>query len=115
MISVSPAAKPAPATAPAGHVITARRPDHQSGTAGPDVIYGGAGNDTLTGGLGRDHIDGGRGNDTIFARDGQRDVIDWARVAMASTPTGMASTRRTAKPSTAPDPLRNLRRSKNWT
>ncbi|WP_320671068.1 calcium-binding protein [Patulibacter defluvii] len=62
------------------------------GGAGDDRIEGGYGHDTLTGGPGRDTIYGDEtsqrcsylsnctvvpfGNDTIYARDGERDVID---------------------------------------
>jgi Ca2+-binding RTX toxin-like protein len=50
-----------------------------------DRLWGGPGDDTLRGGDGNDRIHGGRGQDTIaaqggddriFARDGERDVID---------------------------------------
>jgi hypothetical protein len=46
------------------------------GGAGDDRIDGGAGNDVITGGSGADRLNGGAGSDTIFAADGERDVID---------------------------------------
>jgi Ca2+-binding RTX toxin-like protein len=42
---------------------------------GKDILLGGAGNDFLNGGAGPDVLNGGPGDDTIFAKDGERDVI----------------------------------------
>jgi Tol biopolymer transport system component len=50
--------------------------DILNGGPGNDVISGGGSVDTITGGPGRDTINGGGGGDVIYARDGQRDVID---------------------------------------
>ena len=46
------------------------------GGAGDDRIDGGPGNDIITGGAGADHLNGGPGSDTIYAADGERDIID---------------------------------------
>ncbi len=46
------------------------------GGNGYDTIYGGPGRDILIGGAGSDRLDGGPGSDTIFAQDGERDVVD---------------------------------------
>jgi hypothetical protein len=46
------------------------------GGAGYDTIDGGPGNDIITGGAGSDTLDGGPGSDTIYAADGERDVVD---------------------------------------
>ena len=50
---------------------------------GDDMVYGGAGDDVLHGGAGSDQFNtnegfptGGDGNDTIYARDGEEDVIN---------------------------------------
>jgi Tol biopolymer transport system component len=59
-------------------------PDRICGLAGPDVIRAGAGNDWIEGGSGGDTIYPGPGRDVvvswgpdrIYARDGERDVID---------------------------------------
>jgi uncharacterized delta-60 repeat protein len=41
----------------------------------PADVRGGDGNDTISGGAGRDRMSGDRGDDTLFARDGQTDVL----------------------------------------
>ncbi len=46
------------------------------GGTGADVLDGGPGRDVLIGGPGRDTLVGGPAADTIYARDGERDVID---------------------------------------
>jgi RTX calcium-binding nonapeptide repeat (4 copies) len=46
------------------------------GRGGNDVLEGGIGNDRLYGGPGRDTLLGGPGNDRLYARDGQRDVVN---------------------------------------
>jgi Ca2+-binding RTX toxin-like protein len=46
------------------------------GGMGDDRIDGGPGNDVLTGGSGADVLVGGVGSDTIYAVDGERDIID---------------------------------------
>jgi Tol biopolymer transport system component len=51
-------------------------PDRIDAGAGNDDIEGGAGADTIVLGPGRDVVSGGEGRDRIFARDGERDVID---------------------------------------
>jgi hypothetical protein len=50
--------------------------DTLSGGAGDDVIEGGPGNDVITGGPGADRLLGDVGSDTIYAADGERDVVD---------------------------------------
>jgi Ca2+-binding RTX toxin-like protein len=50
--------------------------DSLYGRRGNDVLQGGLGNDRLDGGAGRDTMVGGAGNDRLFARDGQRDVLN---------------------------------------
>jgi Ca2+-binding RTX toxin-like protein len=46
------------------------------GGNGDDRIWGGAGNDVIVGGAGADHLSGGPGSDTIYAQDGERDIVD---------------------------------------
>jgi Ca2+-binding RTX toxin-like protein len=58
------------------HLIGGFGQDILNGGPGNDVISGGASADIITGGPGNDRIDGGGGGDTIYAKDGQRDVID---------------------------------------
>jgi Ca2+-binding RTX toxin-like protein len=50
--------------------------DRLWGGRGDDTLRGGDGNDRIHGGRGRDTIAAQAGNDRIFARDGERDVID---------------------------------------
>ncbi|RKQ92852.1 hemolysin type calcium-binding protein [Solirubrobacter pauli] len=50
--------------------------DEVTGGDGSDRIYLGAGDDLATPGLGTDRVYGGSGDDVIYARDGERDVID---------------------------------------
>ena len=57
-------------------VAGGRGHDNLGGGPGNDSLLGGAGEDTILGGPGRDVIHGGSGNDRIWARDGERDVID---------------------------------------
>lgn len=45
------------------------------GEGGDDYVLGFDGDDRLWGGPGRDELNGGTGNDTIYARDGERDVV----------------------------------------
>jgi Ca2+-binding RTX toxin-like protein len=51
-------------------------PDRLWGGSGDDTITGGANADTLVGGPGHDILRGDGGRDTIYARDGEADVID---------------------------------------
>jgi Ca2+-binding RTX toxin-like protein len=45
------------------------------GLGGNDYLFGNRGADDLILGSGKDNAAGGHGPDTIFARDGQRDVL----------------------------------------
>jgi Ca2+-binding RTX toxin-like protein len=46
------------------------------GGPGSDLLIGSLGDDVLHGGSGRDWLLGARGDDRLFARDGNRDVVD---------------------------------------
>ena len=46
-----------------------------AGDGGRDRILGQSGDDLIDGGPGRDRIFGGKGDDSIYARDGERDVV----------------------------------------
>jgi Ca2+-binding RTX toxin-like protein len=57
--------------------ISARGGDDEvTGGAGDDRIHLGAGDDVATPGLDADRVYAGSGDDVIYARDGERDVID---------------------------------------
>jgi hypothetical protein len=49
--------------------------DTLDGGPGNDVLVGSMGTDVLRGGRGRDRIEGGPAPDTIYAHDGERDVV----------------------------------------
>lgn len=51
-------------------------PDKLDGGSGSDTIHGGPNYDTITGGPGPDRLFGDGGRDIIYARDGERDVVD---------------------------------------
>ncbi len=53
--------------------------DTLRGFGGRDSLFGSGGADELLPGAGKDSASGGQGPDTIFARDGQRDVVDGGR------------------------------------
>ena len=46
------------------------------GVGGADTVNGGIGADQLNGGVGYDTLLGGPGADYLYARDGERDILD---------------------------------------
>jgi Ca2+-binding RTX toxin-like protein len=56
-------------------VLGGAGPDRVDGGEGADRLRGDGGRDELTGGPGKDELDGGAGSDTIYAADGERDLV----------------------------------------
>lgn len=53
-----------------------RGSDRIKGKGGADCLVGNGGRDRLTGGAGKDKLTGGAGGDRMYARDGERDVVN---------------------------------------
>jgi Ca2+-binding RTX toxin-like protein len=53
-----------------------RGTDFVTGGQGDDLLAGGDGADTLTGGSGVDQLSGDPGGDSLYARDGEADIVD---------------------------------------